>query len=105
MQGGTYEVGETVELLPNHAGLVAPPRDLAVEEVEEEAGEGEHERGPEVVLVTGDQVLCGHEYGEGAAYAVGDGDEVREPEVPARTMRSCCRCVAEPQHAYLTSEK
>lgn len=35
----THRVGETVELLPEHAALVPPPRDLAVERIEDHAQE------------------------------------------------------------------
>jgi hypothetical protein len=81
--GVTYEIRERVELLPEHAALLPPTRDLAVEKVEEEAGQGERERRPEVALVGGEEVAGGREDRHAAAGTIHDRDQVREAEVAA----------------------
>ena len=66
-----YQIGERVELLPHHAALFPPARDLAVEEVEEEA-EGEEEEGRVEVAVfcrVAETVAHRGEEGEDAAEA------------------------------------
>lgn len=80
---GAYQVGKRVELLAYHTRLVPPTGDLSIEEVEQETCEREGKRRPEVILVICDEVLGGHEHRKRAAYAVGDGDEVRQSEIPA----------------------
>ena len=71
---GTHQVGKRVELLADHARLIPPPGDLAIEEIEEEAREWEGERRPQIVLVVCDKIFGGHEHRERAAYAVSNCD-------------------------------
>ena len=47
----THQVSETIQLLAEHTRLISPARNLSIQEIEEEAREGENERRPEVVLV------------------------------------------------------
>jgi hypothetical protein len=74
-------VGERVEFLAEHRTLLPPARDLAVEGVKDEAGDGVRQGAPEEFLVVRDHVLCGREEGQGAAEAVAEGDDVGEAEV------------------------
>jgi hypothetical protein len=70
--GAAYQVGERVELLPHQAGFLAPARDFAVHEVEEEAERDEAEGEVEVGVVGGvglDAVAQRGEDGHDAAEA------------------------------------
>jgi hypothetical protein len=66
-----YQIGERVQLLPHHAALLPPARDLAVEEVEEEAKGQEAERRPQVAVLCWVAEAVAHrgEEGEDAAEA------------------------------------
>ena len=74
-------VGERVEFLSEHRTLLPPARDLAVEGVKDEAGDGVREGAPEELFVVRDHVLRSREEGQGAAEAVAEGDDVGEAEV------------------------
>lgn len=68
----TYQVSQRIQLLPHHAALLAPARDAAVHEVEEQAGGQEGEGEVEVSLVGGvaEAVPQRREDGHDAAEAV-----------------------------------
>ena len=73
---GTHQISQTVQLLPEHAALLPPARDLAVHEVEDQPRKGKPERGPQVVGVIGQQITRGGENGERSADPVHDSDQV-----------------------------
>lgn len=80
LMGASYKIGKRVQLLAHKTALLPPPRDLAVEEVEEQAEGHEGQRDPEVarVLWSVEAVAHGELYAHDAAEAVHEGDQVGE---------------------------
>lgn len=81
----TDKICQAVQLLPEHARAVRPPRDLAVEKVEHESRQRESEGLPQVALVMRLEVASGAEDGHGAAHPIRDRHQVGQPKVPAYT--------------------
>lgn len=69
--GGTYKISKRIQLLAHQTALLAPSRDLAIHEVEEQAEGHEGQRRPEVAVVGGvaEAVAHGGEDGHDAAEA------------------------------------
>lgn len=79
----SYQIGQAIQFLPEQAGAIPPSCDLAVEKIEHEAGKGECQRLPEVILVVREEVSGGGEDRHAPAEAVHNRNQIREPEVPA----------------------
>lgn len=101
MDGKTYQISERIKLLTHQATLLPPPRDLAIEEIKEQAERHERQRRPHVAQLArrARHVSHGREDGQDAAQAVELGDQVREvqcadeAEVPGLLAEERCLLV------------
>lgn len=104
----THQIRQTVELLAKHASRVPPPRHFPVEKVEHEPREWECKSRPQVIVIFGQEVPGGGEYGERATETIHNGDKISQPEIPKTQCDILSAQVSRANKmskAYLTSEK